>query len=66
MINVTYSLTQIVNGKPTNTTTFSHKDVKLIIGGLIYAKEKDYQQERKSNYKLVVNKINDVMNGKNN
>ncbi len=59
----TFDLVYFVNNKEIKRATLSKDDIRLLIEGLAYAKTKDYLNERRQRYKLLIKKINDVVRG---
>lgn len=60
-----YHFVQVINGKKTNKAVFSFKEAKLIINGLIYARERDCVEGRKKEYQSILQRLNNVMYGQN-
>lgn len=62
-MTVVFRLVKEVDGKVTASEVLSVKDVGLVLGGVYYAKVKDYHGPRKAAYDLVYRKIFRVAKG---
>ena len=62
-MSIVFRLVKEVDGKATKFKTFSKNEIDLIMGGIYYAKVKDYHGPRKRAYDLVYSKIYMVVNG---
>ena len=55
-----FVLSLVINGVEKKSKKFKRTEIRLLMEGLLYAKEKDYYGERKTAYGKIYKKISEV------